>query len=58
MTPYQARLNEQARIEATKGYELEQLFRDLEDTLDALDAIAKEADERDAQHAAVLKALS
>jgi hypothetical protein len=42
------RLNEQARIEATKEYQLEQLFRDLEDALDALDRIAEEADEREA----------
>lgn len=45
---HRERLNEQARIEATKEYQMEQLFRDLEDALDALDAIAEEADERDA----------
>ncbi len=44
----QERINEQARIEATEEYQLEQLFRDLEDALDALDAIAQEADEHDA----------
>ncbi len=39
---------EQATIEATKEYQLEQLFRDLEEALDALDRIAEESDEREA----------
>ncbi len=39
---------EQAAVEATKEYQLEQLFRDLEEALDALDRIAEESDEREA----------
>jgi len=42
------RLNEQAEVEATEEYQLENLLKELEDILDALDAIAQEADERDA----------
>ena len=42
------RLQEQAEVEATKLYQFEQLFRELEDALAALDRIAEEADERDA----------
>ncbi len=41
------RQQEQVEIEATKLYEFEQAFRDLEDALDALDRIAQEADERE-----------
>ena len=39
---------EQAVVEATEEYQLEQLFRDLEEALDALDRIAEESDEREA----------
>jgi SWIM zinc finger len=39
---------EQAAIEATEEYQMEQLFRDLEEALDALDRIAEESDEREA----------
>jgi hypothetical protein len=38
---------EQAAIEATKEYQFEQIFRDLEDALANLDRIATEADERE-----------
>jgi NTP pyrophosphatase (non-canonical NTP hydrolase) len=50
------RLTEQAEVEATEEYQLEQLLKELEDILDALDAIAQEADERDALRLAGLNA--
>jgi hypothetical protein len=41
------RLNEQATVEATEEYQLDQLFNDLEEALDALDRIAEESDRRE-----------
>jgi hypothetical protein len=42
------RKTEQAAVEATEEYQLEQLFRNLEESLEALDRIAEESDEREA----------
>jgi len=50
------RLNEQAEVEATEEYQLEQLLKELEDRRYALDAIAQEADERDTLRRAGLNA--
>lgn len=41
---------EQAVVEATEEYQIEQLFRDLEEALDELDRIAEKSDEREALH--------
>jgi hypothetical protein len=45
---------EQAAVEATEEYQLDQLFHELETALNALDKIAEESDERDALRAAGL----
>jgi hypothetical protein len=45
---------EQAAVEATEEYRLDQLFHELETALNALDKIAEESDERDALRAAGL----
>jgi SWIM zinc finger len=42
------RQTEQAVVEATEEYQIEQLFRDLEEALDELDRIAEKSDEREA----------
>ena len=48
---------EQAEIEATPEYQLDQLFLELDEVFQKIDEIVKEADMRDARHEAVLQTL-
>ena len=52
------RQSEQAEAESDPMYEIEQAFRDLEDSLDAVDRIFEAMDKRDAQYEARLQALA